>query len=124
MTYRPLNDDERRQLDGLNIAVDAAIADRREWLDAKMIECSRLHAGDDIYNIETGVRLGVVTGLYRYWRDRDDGVRDRYMGCEYKYRTPHGWFDNTSRQRGVQFGTREEAVRSAELQAKLLRGRP
>ncbi len=90
-------------LDGLNKAVHDAIEERRKWLDIKMPEYGDFQVGDVICNGRTGERLGVVTGLYRYWRDRDDGIRDTSMSIDYRYETSSNCFDNTSRQIGVWF---------------------
>ena len=120
-TQRPLTDDEKAALDALNAAVLAAIDARRAWLDAKMHECSRLQVGDDIYDVDSGRRLGTVSRLYRFWQDRDGGVRDTSPNCSYEYETSPRCFDNTSRQSGRSFGTKEDALRRAELRASLLR---
>lgn len=98
MTQRRLTDAEQAELAALTAAVAAAIAARRDWLDTKMAECSSLQVGDDIYDLRAGRRLGKITRLYRYWRDRDDGVRDVHLDTEYEYETAPGCRDNTSRQ--------------------------
>lgn len=121
-TQRPLTEDEEQELAGLNAAVSAAIEARSLWLDAKMHECSQLQVGDDIYDLDKGRRLGKVSELYRFWRDRDEGVRDTYAYCDYKYETSPRCFDNTSRQVGLSFGTREDAARRAEMRTSQLRG--
>lgn len=115
--YRMLTDDEENELASYNAAVAAAIEARRTWLDAKMHECSHLQPGDDIYDTDTGTRLGKVSKLYRYWRDRDDGIRDTRASCEYEYETSPRGFDNTSRQTTRSFGTRDQAIRAAHLRA-------
>lgn len=119
---RDLTEDEKHELADLNNAVSAAIEVRRAWLDTKMHECSRLQPGDDIYDVNSGVRLGEVTEIYRYWADRDEGVRDTSLSCEYRYRKFTGSNDNTSRQTSASFGTREDALREAEWQTARLRG--
>ena len=121
ITSRRLTDAERQHLDALNAAVVQAIQARTEWLDAKMHECSRLQIGDDIYDVNSGARLGKVTALYRFWRDRDDGIRDTSLDCQYEYDMGSRCFDNTSRQPGRTFGTREEALQRAERRAERLR---
>ena len=82
----------------LNKAVKDAIENRRKWLDNKMDEYSDIHVGDIIKNSQTGEVLGKVTRLYRYWQDRDGGVRDTHMSIHYEYEISPGNFDNTSRQ--------------------------
>jgi hypothetical protein len=121
MSQRGLTEDENRELAALNDAVSAAIAARRTWLDAKMHECSDLQVGDDIYDLGSGSRLGRVSKLYRYWADRDDGIRDTSVSCNYEYETGRGCFDNTSRQSGRSFGTQDEAVQRAVGRAYRLR---
>jgi hypothetical protein len=118
-TQRPLTEDEKGELENLTAAVSAAIEARREWLDAKMHETSRLQVGDDIYDLDKGVRAGTISSLYRYWRDRDEGVRDTSAYCDYQYETSPRCFDNTSRQYRS-FGTREDAIRHAEMRTTRL----
>lgn len=121
-TQRRLTEDEQRELDHMTSIVTAAIAARRAWLDAKMHETSRLHVGDEIYDLESGERLGRISSLYRYWRDRDEGVRDITASCEYEYETSTRLcFDNTSRQPARSFGTLRDAVEYAEARAARLR---
>lgn len=120
---RRLSEEENAELAALTAAVEAAIQARREWLDAKMHECSRLQEGDDIYDLETGARVGRVAELYRYWQDRDDGVRDTHVDCHYRYETSGRSFDNTSRQSGRSFGTRQDAIDWAEARTARLKGR-
>jgi hypothetical protein len=113
-TQRPLTDAEQRELDDLTAAVTTAIEKRRDWLDTKMHESSHLHPGDDIYDLQTGAKLGKISELYRYWRDRDEGVRDTSHYCGYQYETQPRCFDNTTRQIGRSFGTRKQAISYAE----------
>ena len=120
MTQRRLTDDEEAELASLNAAVSAAIEARGAWLDAKMHETSALKVGDDIYDLRSGRRLGKVSNLYRFWRDRDEGVRDTSASCDYQYETSPRCFDNTSRQVGLSYGTREDAARHAEMRAAWL----
>lgn len=122
MTQRPLTESEKSELADLNAGVVAAIQARRVWLDAKMYECSRLQIGDDIYDLDSGAKLGKVTELYRYSRDRDEGVRDTHAYCDYRYEMYRGCFDNTSRQGTLFFGTHDDAIAHAERRVSRLRG--
>ncbi|MFA4084314.1 hypothetical protein ONA92_21690 [Mycobacteroides salmoniphilum] len=120
-TQRPLNADEESELEALNASVQAAIDARREWLDAKMLETSKLKVGDDIYDVETGVKLGTVSRLYRYHSGRND-LYDTHVECDYEYESRPGCFGNSSTQVGrVVFGTHEDAVRDAESRVARLR---
>lgn len=114
-----MTSDEKSELEALNTAVQAALDSRREWLDIKMHETSKLQVGDDIYDIDSGVNLGVVTGLYRYHAGRND-LYDTSVHCDYEYRTLGGCNDNTSRQTSRFFGTREEAAQRAQFRADQL----
>jgi len=124
MNQRPLTEEEQAELSALNADVKAAIEKRRAWLDAKMAECSSLKVGDDIYDLNSVQRLGRVARLYRYWRDRDEGVRDNSLHCDYKFETSPNCYDNTSRYGGaLSYGTREDAAKRAEMKAQMLRMR-
>jgi hypothetical protein len=118
---RPLTGEEQHELDALNAAVADAITARRNWLDAKIRETSQLQVGDDIYDVTSGQKVGRVTGLYRFWRDRDDGIRDDSHYCEYEYEVAPGCRDNTSRQSGRSFGTQEDALTRLEARVARLR---
>ncbi len=85
------------ELRRLNEEVGVAIARRREWLDKKMAEYATVPIGEKIYDLDTGRLLGVVVGHYRFWRDRDEGVRDDNLSIDYEYRDRSGNLDNTSR---------------------------
>lgn len=120
-TQRRLTESEQAELDALNSAVAASIETRRAWLDAKMHETSHLQVGDDIYDVESGAKLGKVSRLYRYHTDRND-LYDTDAYCHYEYEVGRLTFDNTSRQSGRWFGTREDAARHAERRAAQLKG--
>jgi hypothetical protein len=121
-TQRQLSVVEQAELEALNDAVNTAIKTRRDWLDAKMVEISTLKPGDDIYDVDKGTKVGVVSKLYRYWAGRNDLLDDDPY-CSYEYQVSAGWFNNTSSQVGVSFGTQQDALRRAELRADRLRGR-
>jgi hypothetical protein len=104
----PLSDDDRKRLDELNNAVKVAIETRRDWLDSKMPEYAEMQIGDDVYDLDSCVKVGKVSELYRYWRDRDKGVRDDSLSIEYEFETRPNCFDNTSRLPGV-VGSRAQA---------------
>lgn len=119
ITKHPLPEGIQEQLAALNAEVDAALKKRRDWMDAHMPECSAVKVGEDIWDIDRGVYLGVVTKLYRYWADRDPRY-DTQMSIEAEYREypNRGYYDNTSRQTSVNFGSREEARSRLEARAK------
>lgn len=119
-TQRDLTDEERSELNELTAAIESAIAARTRWLDDKMHETSTLQVGDDIYDVDKGYKLGIVTQLYRY-TGNDNQLNDRSPWCDYRYETSPGCIDNTSRQLGRSFGTKEDALRRAEAHAERLR---
>lgn len=112
-TQRSLTDSEKQELAELTAAISAAIQARRTWLDAKMQETSRLQVGDDIYDLDKGIKVGTVSKLYRYQQDRNPLLDDSHY-CSYEYETSPRCFDNTSRQYRS-FGTQEDAIRYAEM---------
>jgi hypothetical protein len=124
VTQRSLTDVESAELDALTASVTSAIEARRQWLDAKMVECSSIKVGDMLYDLDSGLELGVVSELYRYWRDRDDGVRDTSAHCDYRFETSPFCFDNTSRQPEVRVGTAAQAAASLDARSQRLKGRP
>jgi hypothetical protein len=116
-----LSQSDRAELDALNRSVEDAIAKRREWLDAKVAEIARLKPGDEIFNLDTGERLGVVSAIKRIWRDRDEGVRDNSIDHYCEFETHPRCFDNTARQPLLRYGTRSDAIDDLEARRQRLR---
>lgn len=107
MNNRPLTESEKSELDILNKAVDDSVMRRKLWLDAKMLEVASLKVGDDIYNIATGQRLGVVSGIYRC--HEGDQRYDTGVSVNYQYCVGNNCHDNTSRQ-FIRVGTKDDAI--------------
>lgn len=108
------------ELKALTAAVESAIKARKDWMDANMAHYAKFKVGDEIYDRRSGLCLGVVTKLYRYWGSQNDPRHDTSMNVEYEYRQPGSNFiDNTS-SRGsftdYAFATREEMA--AEFKAR------
>lgn len=103
-----MSDCDEKQLGELNKAVASALTARREWLDSKMSEYAEMQVGEDVYDLHTCDKVGTVSKLYRYWRDRDDGVRDESLSIDYEFQTSANYFDNTSRQ-PFKLGSRTQA---------------
>lgn len=110
---KQLTDEDRVRLDELNNAVALAIQQRRQWLDGKMAEYAEMQIGDDVYDLESCVKVGTVAEHYRYWADSDEGVRDTSLSIEYMVETSPNCFDNTSRQ-PFRLGSRDAAERRAK----------
>lgn len=105
-----ISPDDRAELKRLNAAVTDAADARRKWLDAKMTEYAPLKIGDEIWNVETGVRLGIVSRIYRYHGGSSaDFQYDTSLTWDYEYETSPKSFDNTSRQY-IRVGTRADAA--------------
>ena len=82
-----LTNEDKNILQQLNIDVINTIKKRRDWLDSKMQEYAEMQIGDNIYNLETGLPIGVVSKVYRLWRDTDEGFRDKVLDINYEYKT-------------------------------------
>jgi len=106
------------ELAALNAAVDAALKARKDWMDAHMEAYSEFKVGDEIYDIRTGERMGVVSKLYRY-QARHNPIYDTSMSVDVEF-TNNGWcFDNTSRYGGSRwFGTKDQMRRHHEILAR------
>jgi hypothetical protein len=104
------------ELAALNADVGAALTKRKAWMDAHMADYARYRVGDELFDLDTGVQLGVVSRLYRYW-DGGDPFYDTSMSVQYEWLTAGGWYDNSSRQPGLRFGNAEEYVRDSALRA-------
>ena len=113
MSQTQLTKEERLELAVLQAALDCAMTAKLEWLDRKMVEHSNLKVGDDIYDLSTGLCIGKVTRIYRYWREQRRFDLDDTIDCDYQFGVPGGYTDNTSSQPGRRLGTKEEAVRLA-----------
>lgn len=89
-----------------------------------MVDYAKFKVGDPIYERETGVCLGTVTKLYRYWGDQRDPRYDTSMSIEYQFNTGGNFHDNTSR-RGTMtdwvFCTAAEAVEAAQARVERLK---
>ena len=111
-----------QELEALNAEVSAALAKRKEWMDANMENYAKVKVGEDIYDLQTGQLLGKVVSLYRY-SAKHNPLYDTQMIIEYAFETSPNCIDNTSRH-GVytegRFGTRDEARRRFELAAAAL----
>lgn len=122
-TKYPLDPAIQAELDKLNAAVLAAVKARTEWMDAHMEAVSKAKVGDEVYDLESGQRVGVISRLYRYHGDGKDWRYDTEMSVEAEYCTHHNCYDNTSRQ-PFAIGTKQEARDRAEWRVKALSDQP
>ena len=122
---------DRSELDHLNYEVEAALRRRREWLDERMGALSPLRVGDEIYDVDRGERLGIVTEIYRRFAARHHGIYDSDLVIEYEYLTDSGSLrhGDSPQVKGIALGPRAEAATRAaraleRLSAPLLSGLP
>lgn len=108
------------RLNELNNEVAVVLAKRRAWMDAHMAEFAKVPIGEDIYDLDTGQRLGKVIKHYRYWADRDP-CHDTSMDVHCEYNTHGNCYDNTSRQPGRWLGSRAHLERKTEADLRRLK---
>ena len=100
----------QKELELLNSEVTAVLAKRKKWMDDHMTDFAKFKVGDEIYNLQTGQYLGVISKLYRYWgEDHRDPQYDTAMNVEYQYHTGNNCYDNTSRQHII-IGTNDDLI--------------
>ena len=110
------------ELEALNSEVTAVLAKRSSWMDAHMEDFARFKIGDEIYDMDSGRRLGIVSKLYRYWGGDRNPLDDTSLSIEYEYRTDgflggNGFYDNTSRQ-SISIGTAQELADRLKARAE------
>ena len=113
--------EDEKKLSELNKAVDDALSARTKWLDEKMEEYAGIKVGEDIYDLRTGMRLGTVSKLYRYWAGQNP-LFDTALNINYEYRERRFVFGNTSCQPGLEFGTKADASKRFKEIAEGLSG--
>lgn len=102
------------ELAALNASFTAALEARRNWMDEHMIDYASYKVGEELFDLKTGQRLGVVSKLYRPTWGVDNPLYQGNMDIGYQYETAPNYFDNTSRQPYLSYGNRDELVRSNE----------
>ncbi len=111
MISKDLSPDDKARLDELNDAVTGAIAARTKWLDSKMEEYAGIQIGEEIYDLDLLMPIGIVIRHYRLQAGRND-LHDTSLYIHYEY-SPHGgshMIYNTSGQPGLYFGTKDQAA--------------
>lgn len=96
-----------KDLHVLNADVTRVLAKRKSWMDAHMPDFAKVQVGEEIYDLDSGKRLGVVSKLYRYWDGQRNPLYDTGMDVHYEFNTGSNIFDNTSRQQ-VRVGTKKD----------------
>lgn len=96
------------ELDKLNAEWQEITDRRKKWMDDHMGDFAKFKIGDEIFDMATGTRLGIISRLYRYWGEPSrDPQYDHAMNINYEYCTGNNCFDNTSR-RPIMIGTAKE----------------
>jgi len=120
-----LKEIDEKELEKLNKEVTLTIKKRTAWLESKMVEYSELQVGDDIYNLSTGEKLGVVSKIYECWtkeKSLDDvNLMPFSPDLEYEYEVPISKHVlNTLRQPRISVGTKREAILWANDRSEVL----
>jgi hypothetical protein len=105
--------DLENNLKCLNNEVKDAVIKRTSWMDANMEKFAKFKVGDNIYDLDRCVKVGVVYELYRYWAGRNPEY-DTSMNIEYRFKTGNLINDNTSRQPLVRFGNEKQYLDELE----------
>jgi len=105
--------DLENHLKCLNNEVKDAVIKRTSWMDANMEKFAKFKVGDNIYDLDRCVKVGVVSELYRYWAGRNPEY-DTSMNIEYRFKTGNLIDDNTSRQPLVRFGNEKQYLDELE----------
>jgi len=130
MSQRLLTKTEKREWVALNRSLREAIQRRRDWLKAKIEDCSNLKVGDDIYDVKSGLKLGTVTEVYLWSQEikidtvtnEDLCFSDFLPECEYCFRTGPNMLDNTSHYAGTRiFGKKKDAIAYSQRRTKVLK---
>lgn len=94
-----IEESDRIRLDKLNKIIKDTVDERTKFLDECMEKYSSFKIGDDVYDIDTGMKVGVAKRISRYHRgnaeyDKSFGCdvefEDIYPGCFYKINHKHG----------------------------------
>ena len=118
MRCKGVSQEDEEMLKSLNDAVDLACKARKKWLDDNMAKYSDLQIGDDVYDIQKGIKVGTVTAICRWHSDdiRFDNSLSSYVEFE-----EFSLFDsgnkcrvigNTSSKHGL--GTKQHALMVAK----------
>lgn len=108
-----------KELEALNVEVTAVLAKRKAWMDGHMADFAKVKVGEDIYNMDTGAKLGTVSELYRYWDSQQNPLYDVTMDVNYQFHTGANCYDNTSRHRGcLRIGTRADVEAEQKRRSK------
>lgn len=106
-----LDEEDAEQLKLLNATIKDAIAARAEWLDERMPKYAKYAIGEELFDLDTGKRLGAVCEYYRYNANHNP-LYDTHMGIEYKLLVRGNLYDNTSRYAGrISIGNKAELER-------------
>jgi len=116
MGYELVTDEDRAELDRLTTAVKDALAARAAFLDKRVPEIADVKVGELLYDLESGLPVGEVVSINRWNRGTVD---DDGFGYFYRYRD--GGIDNTARQHGKSFGSKDQALQRAETRLRILR---
>ncbi len=115
---RSMSEADREQLAALNDAVEAALEERTQWLDAKMAEYATVPVGEMLYDLGKRCALGRVKRHYRYDAERP-GCLDDHLNIDYEYEVDAYSSDNTSRH-GRHVGSKAELIEEQRARVREL----
>lgn len=75
--YKPISDEHKKEIDFLNAAIEKAINDRTQWLDAHMEEYADYPIGEMLYDSQYGNAVGTVVKIWRRYGP-NSGCRKPY----------------------------------------------
>jgi hypothetical protein len=84
---KAVSDLDREKLRFFNQAVESAILARQKWLDENVPKYAEAQIGEDLFDLETGRSLGVVTAHTRCHRNSGSGnYYDNSLAFAYEVR--------------------------------------
>lgn len=78
---------DRIRLNELNDAIKSLVNERTKFLDECMEKYSEFKIGDDVYDIDTGLKVGVVKRISRH--HRGNAEYDTSFGCDIEFENIH-----------------------------------
>ena len=84
---KPVSDLDRAKLRFFNQAVESAILTRQKWLDEAVERYADVQIGEELFDLESGRSLGIVTRHLRCHRNSGSGnYYDNSMSFSYEVR--------------------------------------
>jgi hypothetical protein len=103
------------RLEIFNNEVESLLKKRKDYLDKKAIELSKVKIGEDLYDLKTFKKLGKVSEIYCY--------SETCFDISYQYETSKNCFDNTSNKCLTEYnlGTKKQMIERMEESIQYLK---